>query len=258
MTVVVLPAYNARATLERTVTGIPPELRTHLVLVDDASTDGTFELAVQMGIACVRHDRNRGYGANQKTCYRAALEQGADIVVMLHPDGQYEPRMVNALIAPIELGICDVVLGNRIRSRRDALTGGMPRTKYFLNRALTGLENVALGQNLGEFHSGMRAYTAAVLRRVPFTRFSDDFSFDSEMLVSCVEAGLRIGDVPVPTIYTDDSSQIGFRDGATYAVKTLNAVAKYLLARSGVWTSPIFADPGAFSPPRPDPGTGRS
>ena len=238
--VVVLPAYNAERTLARAVAAVPPAYRTRMILVDDASSDQTYRRSVELGLTSIRHERNRGYGGNQKTCYTAALDSGADIVVMVHPDGQYDARMIDALTLPIRLGICDIVLGNRIRSRRETLAGGMPRRKYLANRLLTGMENVLLGQNLGEFHTGMRAYSADVLRTLPFQKFSDGFSFDSEFLVAAAYFRLRIGDVPVPTVYTSDCSQIGMADSASYAVKTLLTVGKYLLQRGRVSSFPMF------------------
>jgi glycosyltransferase involved in cell wall biosynthesis len=238
--VVVLPAYNAERTLDQAVAAVPPRYRPRMILVDDASSDRTYQRSIELGLTSIRHEHNRGYGGNQKTCYTAALARGADIVVMVHPDGQYDARMIEALTLPIRLGICDIVLGNRIRSRRETLDGGMPRRKYLANRILTGLENVILGQNLGEFHTGMRAYSADVLRTLPYQVFSDDFLFDSELLVAAAYFRLRIGDVPVPTIYTADCSQIGLSDSASYASKTLLTVGKYLLQRSRLMSFPMF------------------
>lgn len=238
--VVVLPAYNAERTLGRTVRAIPAQYRSRMILVDDASSDRTVQCGLDLGITTIRHERNRGYGGNQKTCYAAALEQGADIVVMVHPDGQYDPRMIEALTLPIRLGICDIVLGNRIRSRRETLGGGMPRRKYFANRMLTGLENVVLGQNLGEFHSGMRAYSAHALRTLPFKTFAEGFSFDAQLLVAAAYFNMRIGDVPVPTIYTPDSSQIGMGQSALYTAGTFGAMARYVLQRTGLFSFPMF------------------
>jgi glycosyltransferase involved in cell wall biosynthesis len=245
--VVVLPAYNAERTLARAVAAIPVPYRTRMILVDDASSDRTYQRSVELGLTSIRHERNRGYGGNQKTCYSAALACGADIVVMVHPDGQYDARMIDALTLPIRLGICDIVLGNRIRSRREALAGGMPKRKYLANRLLTGLENVLLGQNLGEFHTGMRAYSGKVLRTLPYQDFSDGFSFDSELLVAAAHFRLRIGDVPVPTIYTSDCSQIGMSDSTSYAVKTLLAVGKFLLQRTRLVSFRMFR-PATASP----------
>jgi glycosyltransferase involved in cell wall biosynthesis len=251
--VVVLPAYNAERTLARAVAAVPVPYRSRMILVDDASSDQTYRRSVELGLTSIRHARNRGYGGNQKTCYTAALESGADIVVMLHPDGQYDARMIDALTLPIRLGICDIVLGNRIRSRRETLAGGMPRRKYLANRLLTGMENVLLGQNLGEFHTGMRAYSASVLRTLPYQQFSDDFSFDSELLVAAAYFRMRIGDVPVPTVYTADCSQIGMADSASYAAKTVLTVGKYLLQRSRLAGFAMFEPATAPDPcPRVD------
>jgi len=250
--VVVLPAYNAERTLARAVAAVPPRYRTRMILVDDASSDQTYRRSVELGLTSIRHKHNRGYGGNQKTCYTAALDSGADIVVMVHPDGQYDARMLDALTLPIRLGICDIVLGNRIRSRRETLAGGMPRRKYLANRALTGLENVLLGQNLGEFHTGMRAYSAQVLRTLPYQRFSDDFSFDSELLIAAAHFRLRIGDVPVPTIYTPDCSQIGMADSASYALKTLLTLGKYVAQRARLADFPMFQP---APQPEPQPAT---
>ncbi len=229
--VVVLPAYNAQKTLGKTVRALPDDLGAELLLVDDGSRDDTFGESRRLGITAVRHAENRGYGANQKTCYRAALARSADVVVMLHPDGQYDGRAIRLLVLPIQLGICDIVLGNRIRSRRESLRGGMPKGKYFLNRATTGLGNVVLGQNLGEFHSGFRAYSTGALARIPFDGFSDDFAFDSQLLISAARLGLRIGDVPVPTIYSAECSQIGFRKGVRYLAGTMSALARNAIGR---------------------------
>lgn len=231
---VVLPAYNAARTLADTVVAMPPAYEGTLLLVDDASADDTCRLSAELGLTTVRHERNRGYGGSQKTGYAAALERGAGIVVMLHPDGQYEPRMIEALVRPIELGICDIVLGNRVRSRRETLAGGMPVSKYLVNRLLTGLENLVLGQNLGDFHSGMRAYSARALRSLPIETFTDDFGFDSQLLIAAAYQGLRIGDVPVPTVYTPESSQIGWRKGVRYTVATLVGMSRYLVQRAGL------------------------
>jgi glycosyltransferase involved in cell wall biosynthesis len=248
--IVVLPAYNAGRTLAATIETLPADLPVELVLVDDGSTDDTVEEARRLGLDVIRHRENRGYGANQKTCYREALARDADIVVMLHPDGQYDARMIRSLVLPIQLDVCDIVLGNRIRSRRATLDGGMPKRKYFLNRIVTGVENVVLGQNLGEFHSGFRAYSAGVLRRLPYRSFSDGFVFDSELLITAARFGFRLGDVPVPTIYSEDSSQIGFREGTRYLAETLLTLGKYLLEKSGLRSFPVF---------RPDgPATGTS
>lgn len=227
--VVVMPAYNAEATLAETLKLIAPEFTSDIILVDDYSTDGTVALAKRLGLRVLVHDSNRGYGANQKTCYRAALNDGADIVVMVHPDNQYDSRLVPAMVSIIKLGVCDVVLGNRIRTRREALNGGMPKWKYFLNRSSTFLENLILGQGLGDFHSGFRAYSREVLESIPFELNSDDFSFDQEFLVQAVHFGFKIGDIPVPVRYFTESSSISFRRSLRYAFGGLSVLISYYL-----------------------------
>jgi len=209
--IVVMPAYNAAMTLEKTYRDLPLEGISQVILVDDASSDDTVEVAARLGIKVIRHEVNRGYGANQKTCYSAALDAGADIVVMLHPDFQYDSRIVPVLADIIELGICDVVLGNRMRSRAETLAGGMPVWKYLLNRTSTFLENFVLGETLGDFHSGLRAYSRGALERIPYELNSDDFAFDQEFLIEASHLGLRIGDVPVPVRYFPEASSINFK-----------------------------------------------
>ena len=179
--------------------------------VDDGSSDRTAEVARSLGITVIEREQNGGYGANQKTCYQHALERDADFVVMLHPDFQYDSRVAGIAVDFLKLGICDVVLGSRIRTRREALDGGMPAWKYLANRILTTVENVALGQNLGDFHSGFRAYTREVLETIPFLENSDDFVFDNQFLAQAVHFGFRIGDVPVPVRYFEEASSIPFR-----------------------------------------------
>src|SRR5207247_7564101 len=180
-------------------------------------------LARDLGLTVIVHPENRGYGGNQKTCYRHALEHGADIVVMIHPDYQYDSRVIPHAVGFIELGICDVVLGSRIRSRQEALAGGMPRWKYLCNRLLTFVENLALGQNLGDFHSGFRVYRRAVLERIAFERNSDDFVFDTQFLVQAVRLGFRLGDVPVPVRSFADASSINFKRSVLYGFSPLAA-----------------------------------
>jgi glycosyltransferase involved in cell wall biosynthesis len=213
-----------------------------ILLVDDGSTDDTVALAREMGLTVIVHDKNTGYGGNQKTCYRYALEHGADVVVMIHPDYQYDSRVIPHAIAFIELGICDVVLGSRVRSREEALHGGMPWWKYLANRALTGFENMALGQNLGDFHSGFRVYRREVLEKVPFERNSDDFVFDTQFLVQAVQLGVRLGDVPVPVRYFKEASSINFKRSLRYGLTTVGVVGSYWLHRLGLRRSRLFKD----------------
>jgi glycosyltransferase involved in cell wall biosynthesis len=239
--IVVMPAYNAATTLERTFLNIPSGTVDKVILVDDGSQDKTVEIATRLGITVIRHERNEGYGGNQKTCYREALAQGADVVVMLHPDYQYDSRLIPYFLGYLELNICDVMLGNRIRTRQEALSGGMPLYKYLSNRALTFLENVVLGQNLGDFHSGFRVYRREVLERIPFEKNSNDFVFDSEFLAQAAYHGFRIGDAPVPVRYFPEASSIDFLGSLRYGLKTLGVLARYLLHRWGIVRCPLFS-----------------
>lgn len=238
--IAVLPAYNAEKTLAATVADIPPGCVTEIVLVDDGSTDRTVPVARELGITVITHQENRGYGANQKTCYATALKRGADVVVMIHPDYQYDSRVIPLAVGLIELGICDVVLGGRIRSRREAREGGMPLYKYVSNRFLTALENLVLGQNLGDFHSGFRVYRRAVLERIPFETNSDDFVFDTQFLVQAVRFGFRLGEIPVPVRYFAEASSINFRRSVIYGLGTLWAVGEYVLDRLSLRHSSLF------------------
>jgi glycosyltransferase involved in cell wall biosynthesis len=221
------------------------------LLVDDASRDDTVAIARSLGIRVLEHAKNRGYGGNQKTCYREALDRGAEIVIMLHPDYQYDPRLVPMMILPLQLGILDVMLGSRVRTRQECLESGMPLYKYLGNRLLSFIENICLGQNMGEFHSGFRAYRREVLESIPFERFSDDFVFDSQFLVSAIDAGFRLGEIPVPVRYMPEASSIGFQRSMRYGLGTLGAVAQYLFKRAGFPPARIFAGRSAAgSPPR--------
>ncbi len=239
--IVVLPAYNAARTLRQTWAEIPPDWVSESILVDDASTDDTVAVARSLGIHVLEHAKNRGYGGNQKTCYDEALSRGAEIVIMLHPDYQYDPRLIPLLVLPIRLGIYDVMLGSRVRTRRECLEAGMPLYKYLGNRFLTLVENVCLGQNLSEFHTGFRAYHRRVLERLPYRAFSDDFVFDTQFLVSAIDAGLKLGEVPVPVRYMPEASSINFRRSVRYGFGTLGAVGAFLAARLGLGRSSIFA-----------------
>lgn len=240
--IAVLPAYNAEKTLVATVADVPRGCIDEFILVDDGSTDDTVRLAREMGLTVFAHPRNRGYGANQKTCYARALERGADFIVMIHPDYQYDSRVVPHAIGLIELDICDIILGSRIRSRREALAGGMPPYKYVANRFLTTFENLALGQNLADFHSGFRVYRRAVLERIPFERNSDDFVFDTQLLVQAVRFGFRLGDLPIPVRYFPEASSINFRRSITYGFGTLGTVAAYWMDRLALRRSCLFAE----------------
>jgi glycosyltransferase involved in cell wall biosynthesis len=229
--VIVMPAYNAAQTLERTYADIPHDLVSKIILVDDVSRDETVGIARQLGLDVIIHAQNRGYGGNQKTCYDAALAAGADIVVMLHPDYQYDATRIPALIAPIAAGTHDLMLGSRFLG--DPLAGGMPRWKYLSNRFLTTVENIAFELRLSEYHTGLRAYSRRLLETIPFHANSDDFVFDQELIAQVVAAGMRrrIGEVAVPTRYFEEASSVGFRRSVVYGVSTLLVVGAYLLHR---------------------------
>jgi glycosyltransferase involved in cell wall biosynthesis len=235
--VLVMPAYNAEATLERTVAAIP-KMVDQIILVDDGSSDGTVELALRLGLYTIVHDRNRGYGANQKTCYAAALNQGADIVVMVHPDYQYTPKLVPALAHCIASGLFDVALGSRILGGR-ALAGGMPLYKYVANRALTAVENVLVGQKLSEYHTGYRAFSRRLLEALPLAENSDDFVFDNELLIQAAFFGFDIAEVTCPTSYLAEASSIGVRRSVVYGFGVLRVACDYRLAKLGL-TQPRF------------------
>ncbi|WP_298864096.1 glycosyltransferase family 2 protein [uncultured Gimesia sp.] len=240
--IAVMPAYNAASTLERTISDIPEGSVDEILLVDDCSSDNTVEVAKNLGLTVIQHERNTGYGGNQKTCYRYALDAGADYVVMIHPDYQYDSRVVPVAIELIRLGICDVILGSRIRTRAEALEGGMPFYKYIANRALTIIENMALGQNLGDFHSGFRAYRREVLEKIPFEKNSDDFVFDSQFLAQAVQFGFKLSDIPVPVRYFEEASSINFKRSSRYGLLTLGVLFQYWGNRIGIWKSDVFSD----------------
>jgi len=237
--VVVMPAYNAARTLERTYRDLPADVVDHVILVDDVSRDETVEVAQRLGLKVIVHLQNRGYGGNQKTCYLEALKDGAEIVVMLHPDYQYDSRLVPELIAPIREGRADLVLGSRLAGGR-ALAGGMPRWKYLSNRFLTIVENWALGQRLSECHTGFRAYSRRLLETIPFVLNSDKFVFDTEVIAQAVAFGFKIAEIPVPTRYFPEASSVNFRNSVIYGVSTLRVMLRYLLDRWGVSRSAQF------------------
>jgi glycosyltransferase involved in cell wall biosynthesis len=240
---VVLPAYNAARTLERTVEGLDRTLVDEVILVDDASTDGTREVAQRLGLRYAFHRRNLGYGGNQKTCYAAALESGADYVVMLHPDYQYEPRLVPAMVSMLASGVYDVAIGSRILGL-GAVKGGMPRYKYVANRFLTAVQNLMIGQKMSEYHTGYRAFTREVLATLPLLANSDDFLFDNQMLVQCHVWGFRIAEISCPTKYFAEASSINFRRSMAYGFGTLGVSLQCLLARIGL-KPPLFLDRNA-------------
>jgi glycosyltransferase involved in cell wall biosynthesis len=238
---VVLPAYNASKTLRRTFDEIPLDIVDDVLLTDDASSDDTLEIARSLGIYTLRHDRNRGYGGNQKTCYEAALARGADIVVMLHPDYQYTPKLVPAMASMIASEHFDVVLGSRMLGK-NALAGGMPVYKYVANRGLTLIQNALLGQKLSEYHTGYRAWSSTVLQNLALHRCSDDFVFDNQMLVQAVHRGFRIGEISCPARYFPEASSISFTRSVRYGLGVLHTSVGYRLHRAKLLKSPILAE----------------
>lgn len=248
--IAVMPAYNAAATLEKTVRDIPPGGVDEIILVDDCSSDNTVQVAEELGLTVIRHETNTGYGGNQKSCYTRALELGADIVVMIHPDYQYDSRVIPVAAELIRLGNCDIIMGSRIRTRAEALDGGMPTWKYIANRFLTITENIALGQNLGDFHSGFRAYRREVLETIAWQNNSDDFVFDTQFLAQSVAAGFRLADIPVPVRYFAEASSINFRRSTRYGLLTLWVMALYWFQRLGLYRARIFQQP-QVSPSKP-------
>ena len=236
--IVVLPAYNAEKTLENTWREIPPEVD-EMVLVDDCSRDNTAKLAQQLGITTVIHEKNTGYGGNQKTCYRTALDLGADIVVMVHPDYQYTPRLVTAIAAMIAYGEFDAVLASRILGT-GALKGGMPRYKYIANRFLTLVENILLGQKFSEYHTGYRAFSREVLEKLPLDANSNDFVFDNQMIAQMVWFDFRVGELSCPTKYFKEASSINFSRSVIYGMGVLGTALLFRLNKWGMAASPQY------------------
>ncbi len=239
--VAVLPAYNAEKTLTRTVSEIPDAVDA-CILVDDHSTDKTADLARSLGLQVHEHERNRGYGGNQKTCYAAALEAGADIVVMLHPDYQYSPLLVEPMASMIAYGVYDLVLGSRILGG-GALRGGMPLYKYISNRGLTFIQNLLLGAKLSEYHTGFRAYSRDMLLSLPLEKNSEDFAFDNQLLAQCIYLGARIGEISCPTRYFPEASSINLRRSTIYGLSVLGTTMDCVAARIGLYLRPIFDFP---------------
>src|SRR6266566_1626608 len=235
---VVMPAYNAEKTLQATVDELP-EIVDVRILVDDSSGDRTVEVARELGLVHFVHDRNYGYGRNQQTCYTEALAEGADVVIMLHPDYQYTPLLVTAMASMVAYGIYDVVLGSRIIGGQ-ALRGGMPLYKYIFNRFLTAFENLFLRIKVSEYHTGYRAFSREVLTRLPLRENSDDFVFDNQMLAQCVHFGYRIGEVSCPTKYFEEASSINFRRSVQYGLGVIGTTLRFALERAGIAHSAIF------------------
>lgn len=238
--VLVMPAYNASKTLEKTYNDIPRFYIDKIILVDDQSGDNTVEVAAALGIKTFIHPKNFGYGGNQKTCYAKALESGADIVVMLHPDYQYTPKLIPAMVTPIAEGVYDCMLGSRILGR-GARIGGMPFYKYMCNRALTMVQNLLINEKLSEYHTGYRAFSRQVIETLPLEANSDDFVFDNQMLCQAVYAGFRIGEVTCPTRYEKESSSISFLRSCKYGIGVLKCSLEVLFHRLGLKKSPMLS-----------------
>lgn len=239
--VVVLPAYNAARTLRATLDDIPMEWVDEILLVDDCSSDDTVELSRSLGLRTVVHPENRGYGGNQKTCYRTAMELGGDIMVMVHPDHQYDPTVIPQLVAPLLAGECDAVFGSRMLGGRP-IEGGMPKWKYFANLFLTMIENATFYVFLSEYHSGFRAYSRRFLETVNFEANSDNFVFDTQIIAQAVAKKLTIREVPIRTKYFPEASQIGFWRSVRYGIGILKTMVFYKLHRKRIWSHPIFRD----------------
>lgn len=236
---VVLPAYRAERTLKKTYQEIPLDVVDCVLLVDDCSPDQTVEVAKSLGIQMIRHERNLGYGGNQKTCYNMALEHNADIIIMLHPDYQYTPLLITAMASMLAYGVYDAVLGSRILGR-GAIIGGMPKYKYFANRLLTLIQNLLMEEKLSEYHTGYRGFTAEVLRTLDLTPNSNDFLFDNEMLAQIFFCGFKVGEISCPTRYETDSSSIALRPSMKYGFGVLLVSCKYLLQKKGFASFSIF------------------
>ncbi len=234
--IVVMPAYNAEKTLDRTLAEVDRTIVDDIILVDDCSRDGTSERARELGLHVVRHEKNRGYGGNQKTCYREALARGADIVIMLHPDYQYTPKLVPVMAHMVGSGLYDVVMASRILGGT-ALQGGMPLYKYIANRILTGFQNLCMGLKLSEYHTGYRAFSKQVLQELPLESNDDDFIFDNQMIVQAALAGYRFGEVSCPTKYFEEASSINFRRSVKYGLGCVANSLLMLVARNGIYTA---------------------
>jgi glycosyltransferase involved in cell wall biosynthesis len=240
---VVMPAYNAGKTLLKTYQEIPSAVVDDIILTDDASQDDTVEISKELNIETLVHEKNKGYGANQKTCYQEAVRRGSDIVIMLHPDYQYTPKLISAMASMIAEGIFDVVIGSRILGNQ-AMAGGMPAYKYVANRFLTLAENIIINQKLSEYHTGYRAFSVETLTTIPLLENSDDFIFDNEMLLQALYFGFKVGEVSCPARYFEEASSISFRRSMKYGLGVLQTAGKYFLAKNGIKSSSIFNPTG--------------
>lgn len=238
--IVVMPAYNAEKTLQKTYNDIPKEFIKDVIVVDDVSGDKTVQIAKKLGLTTIVHEKNLGYGGNQKTCYTQALKRKGTIIVMIHPDYQYDATLTGELIRPIQTGRFDIVLGSRVRSRKETLEGGMPLYKYIGNRFLTVLENIILGINLSEYHTGFRAYSAEVLKTLPIKAFSNDFVFDQDILISAVSYNYKIGEIPVPVRYFKEASSINFVRSVKYGIGIIFLLLAYIFHKNRIIRSKLF------------------
>ena len=240
---VVMPAYNAEKTLEKTYNEIPHDIVDDIILTDDASKDRTAEIARKLNIKTFVHMKNKGYGGNQKTCYQEALRIGSDIIIMLHPDYQYTPKLITAMASMIAYGVFDAIIASRILGNK-AVDGGMPLYKYISNRFLTAVENFIIQQKLSEYHTGYRAFSAEVLKKIPLLENSDDFVFDNEMLLQTMYFGFNVGEVSCPAKYFDDASSISFRRSVTYGIGVIHTSIKYFMSKRGSKLYQIFNPDG--------------
>jgi len=240
---VVMPAYNAEKTLEKTYNEIPHDIVDDIILTDDASKDRTAEIARKLNIKTFVHMKNKGYGGNQKTCYQEALRIGSDIIIMLHPDYQYTPKLITAMASMIAYGVFDAIIASRILGNK-AVDGGMPLYKYISNRFLTAVENFIIQQKLSEYHTGYRAFSAEVLKKIPLLENSDDFVFDNEMLLQTMYFGFDVGEVSCPAKYFDDASSISFRRSVTYGIGVIYTSIKYFMSKRGSKLYQIFNPDG--------------
>ena len=239
--IIVMPAYNVATTLEKTVKDIPQGFVDEIILVDDSSQDDTVRIAKTLGLTTMVHSGNMGYGANQKTCYDEALRRGAEIVIMIHPDYQYDSSLAPLFAEIIEKGVCDIILGSRVRTRKECLGSGMPLYKYLSNRFLTILENLITGQNLSEWHTGYRAYSRKVLETIPYHKNSNDFVFDSQFLIQAAYLGFRMGDLPVPCRYMREASSINLGHSIVYGLGTVKSLFQFILQRAHLTKFDLFS-----------------